>query len=144
MLKKILTIASLIIIIAAGFFGYRYIKSQRIPDFNMLKAIPLDASFIIDSENFINKMNTLSKNNKIYQELNQLKKVTHFNDDLTYLLKIYHENKFLNELINDNRVILSAHQSGKENIAFLFLLKMNTLRDKKIILQHVNKLLSQN
>ena len=143
MLKKILTIASLIIIIAAGFFGYRYIKSQRIPDFNMLKAIPLDASFIIDSENFIDKMNTLSKNNKIYQELNQLKKVTHFNDDLTYLLKNYHENKFLNELINDNRVILSAHQSGKENIAFLFLLKMNTLRDKKIILQHVNKLLSQ-
>lgn len=141
MLKKILTIASLIIIIAAGFFGYRYIKSQRIPAFNMLKAIPLDAAFIIDSENFIEKINSLSKNNKIYKELNQLEKVNRFNESLSYLIKLYDDNKFIKELMDDNRIIISAHRSGKENIAFLFLMHMNTFRDQKIIIQSIENLL---
>jgi len=141
MLKKILTIASLIIIIAAGFFGYRYIKSQRIPAFNMLKAIPLDAAFIIDSENFIEKINSLSKNNKIYKELNQLEKVNRFNESLSYLIKLYDDNKFIKELMDENRIIISAHRSGKENIAFLFLMQMNTFRDQKIIIQSIENLL---
>jgi len=142
MLKKFLIIATLIVIIAAGFFGYRYIKSQRIPEFNMLKAIPADAAFIIDSDHFIDKINTLVKNNKIYQELNHFNKVKHFQEDLNFLIKVYEENKFIKELIEDNRIILSAHRSGKENIAFLFLMRMNTLRDQRIILQHIHKLLS--
>ncbi|MFP4023638.1 MAG: hypothetical protein ACLFVR_03850 [Thiohalospira sp.] len=143
MLKKILTITSLIIIIAAGFWGYRYIKNQRLPDFNILNAIPLDAAFIIDSDNFIDKINTLNQTNKIFQELIQFKKVTHFNHDLSYLKNIYTENKFIKDLIDDNRITISAHRSGKENIAFLFLMKMNTLRDKKIIIQYIEGLLNE-
>ncbi|MFO7844896.1 MAG: hypothetical protein R6V16_13880 [Bacteroidales bacterium] len=143
MLKKILTAVVLIIIISAGFWGYRYIKSQRLPDFNMLKAVPLDAAFIIDSDNFIDKIATFSRNNEIYQELKQFEKVKHFNEDVSFLIKLYNENKFMKELIDDNRMVLSAHSSGKENIAFLFLMQMNTLRDKKIILQYIEQLLSQ-
>jgi ribosomal protein L20 len=141
MLKKILTIASLFIIVAAGFFGYQYIKSQRIPDFNMVKAIPPDAAFIIDSENFIEKINSLSKNNKIYKELIQLEKVNHFNESLSYLMKLYTGNKNIKELMDDNRIIISAHHSGKENIAFLFLMQMNSFRDQKIIVQSIENLL---
>ncbi|MEE4198046.1 MAG: hypothetical protein V2I54_10410 [Bacteroidales bacterium] len=143
MLKKILTIAGVILIIATGFWGYRYIKSQRLPEFDLLKAIPLDAAFIIDSENFIDKAHVISQNNKIYKELTHLKKVNSFHQDLSSLIKLYEENKFIKELIDDNRLVLSAHRSGKENIAFLFLLKMNTLRDKKIILQYIEQWLNQ-
>ncbi|MGM0407658.1 MAG: DUF3352 domain-containing protein [Bacteroidota bacterium] len=144
MIKKVLTIAAILIVIAAGIWGYHYIKSQRLPDFNMIKAIPTDASYIIDSKDFIDKVNDIRSNNKIYEELLSLKSVKQLDNDLSYLIKFYNENKFIKELIDNNRIIISGHQSGKEDIAHLFLMSLHSLRDQKFVLEHIANLLTQN
>jgi ribosomal protein L20 len=56
-------------------------------------------------------------------------------------MKLYTGNKNIKELMDDNRIIISAHHSGKENIAFLFLMQMNSFRDQKIIVQSIENLL---
>ena len=69
MVKKVFLIVISLIIIISGYFIFDYFKKQQIPEFDTYKCIPLDASFIIESDDFIQKINSVRKNNAIWDEI---------------------------------------------------------------------------
>ncbi|MCB2197121.1 MAG: DUF3352 domain-containing protein [Bacteroidetes bacterium] len=142
MLKRIVLIISSILVILSIFFGYRYLKNQQVPDYDVFRLIPLDAALIVESEDFIDKIEEIRKENKIWQELLSFPAVEQFDKDLEYISDLTLKNEIVQSIIEDNHVIASAHQLGKEDIGFLIFVKLRNTRDKKLLLETVTGALS--
>ena len=142
MFKKIVIIISSLFVLLSVFFGYNYLKKQQIPDIDTYKTIPLDAAFIIESNNFIEKIDDIRKENKIWQELVLFPGVKQFDKDLEYITDISLKNQLIKDLTENNQVIVSAHKIGKEDIGFLFFVKLKNTRDKRFVLETIDNLLT--
>jgi hypothetical protein len=142
MLKRIVLIISSTLVLLSIFFGYRYLKNQQVPDFDVFRLIPLDAALIVESEDFIEKIEEIRRENKIWQELLAFPAVEQFDKDLEYISDLTLKNEILKSIIEDNYVVASAHQLGKEDIGFLFFVKLRNARDKKFLLETVTSALS--
>ena len=119
MIKRIVLISTISLLIISAFFGYRYLKKQQIPEFNVYKMVPTDAALIIESKNFIDKIETIKEENKIWNELNSFPELKGFDQNLDYILNISKQNELIKNLTKENQVIISAHKIGKEDIGFL-------------------------
>ncbi|MDA3952289.1 MAG: hypothetical protein PF485_01485 [Bacteroidales bacterium] len=142
MLKKVLIGVASLIVILSSYFGYTYLKKQQLPDFDLHKMIPTDASIIIESNDFIKKIAEVRTESKIWKELLLLPALKSFDNDLNELIKISNSNPVIQNLTKNNNIIISAHKIGKSNLGFLFMLELQNARDKKLILQTITELLT--
>jgi hypothetical protein len=142
MLKKILIIFSILLIPAAGYIAYQYFKNQQLPEFDIYKTIPLDASLIIESNDFIHKISEIQTENKIWEELMQFSSVNELNSSLEFLKRISNQNQLIKDLTDNKQIVISAHKLGKSDLGFLFLIRLQNFRDKKLLLQTITSLLS--
>lgn len=142
MLKKVFIGISIFVVIAAAIFGYNYIKKQQIPEFDIIKLVPTDAAFIIESNDFIDKISELQSSNKIWEEISSFPAVGNFDSDLEYLINISKTNPVIEKLTNDNEIFVSGHKIGKVDVGLLFYVKLFNNRDKKFIIQAINPLLN--
>lgn len=142
MLKKVLIVIAVLVLPISIFLGYKYIKNQQLPDFDIHNAVPLDASFILESYDFINKIDIIKSNNKIWEELLQFPSVKLFNSDLDFLLNLSNNNQIIRDLTHNNQLVISAHKLGKTDLSYLFLIRLNNFRDKKFLLQSITSLIS--
>ncbi|MBU8891999.1 MAG: hypothetical protein KOO66_04425 [Bacteroidales bacterium] len=142
MLKKVLIGIVILILPVSVYVGYKYIKKQQLPDFNIYKAVPLDACFIIESYDFIDKISDIRAENKIWEELILFPSVKNFDSDLEYLNKLSDQNQIIKELTDNNQLVISAHKLGKADLGFIFLIRLQNFRDKKSLLQSITSLIS--
>jgi len=142
MFKKIIIGAVSLAIVVLGFWGYYYIKKQQLPDIDTYKTIPIDAALIIESSDFIKKIENIREENKIWEELLLLPGIKEFDNGLDYLINLSLKNQIIKNLTENNQVIISAHKMGKESLGFLFFVKLHNTRDKKFILETITDLLT--
>ena len=144
MLKKIITGILIVLIPASVFLTYDYFKKSQLPEFDVYKTIPLDAVFIFEINDFIQKADKLSGDNKIWDELKNFPSVQPIEKDINYLVQFSKKNEFIQNLLYNNKLIISAHKSGKSDLGFLYLIKLQNFRDPKFIIQLISGLLPQN
>jgi len=142
MLKKVLVGIAILILPISAYVGYKYIKNQQLPDFDIYKAIPLDASLIIESSDFINNFSSIQSENKIWEELNQFPSIQEINSEISFLKDLSDQNQIIKDLTDNNQLVISAHKLGKSDLGFLFLVRLQNFRDKKFLLQSIAKLIS--
>lgn len=142
MLKKIIIGISTALVILSVYIGYSYMENQQLPDFETYKAIPNDAAFIIESNEFVKKINKIRNENKIWSELSLFPALSQFDSDLEFITDLSTNNQVINNLTKDNQVIISAHHIGKEDLGFLFFIKLHNTRDRKFVLQTISSLLN--
>jgi hypothetical protein len=142
MLKKILIGIAAVILSISIFLGYKYIKKQQLPEYDIYKAIPLDASLIIESYDFLDKISEIKEENKIHEELVQFPSVKELDSELDFLINLSNQNQIIKDLTKNNQLVISAHKLGKADLSFLFLLQLQNFRDKKLLLETISNLLS--
>lgn len=142
MLKRLVFIISPVIILMLAFAGYYFLKKQQIPEYDLYKLIPLDAALIIESDDFIEKIDDIRKHNKIWEELLVFPGVEQFDNDLENLTSLAFKNETIKAITKDNQVVASAHKIGKEDIGFLLLVKLRSARDKKLLLETIASVLT--
>ena len=141
MLKKILIGIAAVILPISIFLGYKHIKKQQLPEYDIYKAIPLDASLIIESYDFLDKISEIKEENKIREELVQLPSIKKLDSELDFLIEISNQNQIIKDLAKNNQLLISAHKLGKSDLSFLFLLRLQNFRDKKLLLETISPLL---
>lgn len=142
MLKKILIGSSLLIVIISVFVGYQYIKKQQLPEFSAYKMVPTDAAFILQSDDFIEKIEGIRKENKIWQELVLFPTIKKIDLNLEFIAQLANKNQMIRDLTENNDVMISAHKLGKEQIGILAYVQLHNARDKKFILETITNLIS--
>ncbi|MBI9054998.1 MAG: DUF3352 domain-containing protein [Bacteroidales bacterium] len=142
MLKKVLIGIAIVLIPISTYFGYTYFKNQQLPDFDIYKAIPLNASLIIESNDFINKFSSIQSENKIWRELKEFPAIQNLDSEISFLKDLSDQNQIIKDLTNENQLVISAHKLGKTDLGFLFLVHLQNFRDKKFLLQSITSLIS--
>ncbi|HAN18875.1 MAG: hypothetical protein A2X13_07750 [Bacteroidetes bacterium GWC2_33_15] len=139
MFKKISIITLIVIILGSAIYSICYIRNQRFPSFEITRAIPIDAIFITESSGILDKLVLMQKDNEIWKELKQLPGFSQFDSDISFLTTWAAKNQLVFDLINQNKILISAHKSGNSNLGFLYFIHLNNVRDKKVILELINQ-----
>jgi len=144
MLKKILITLIIITIPVSVYLTFTYFKKNQLPEFDVYKAIPLNAVFIFEVNDFIKKAEKISAENKIWDEFTNFPSVSPIESDLNYLFELSNNNELITSLLSNNKVIVSAHKMAKSGLSFLYLIKLNNFRDPKYLVQLISGLLPSN
>ncbi len=141
MKKTIGILITLILIISLG--TYFYFKSREVTNSSLFKSIPNNAGFFIDIHDISEIKDNFSKSNLLWNEITQFTSLHKFRKEVTLLDSLIDfEDKKIQNALNNKNLIISAHESGKNNLKFLFLLKYGDIKEKKIIEQYLNKYIS--
>jgi len=138
MLKKIAITILVLLIIAAIVFGYIFIKEQRLPNYEAIQAVPIDASIIIKSQNSITKLNQFRAGNEIWTELKNMPAFNQFDADIAFISDFASQIPILSEIFYQKEIVISIHKLSKRNIGLLYYLPLSASRDKKIILEGIS------
>src|SRR6056297_3355345 len=132
MKKTIGILITLILIISLG--TYFYFKSREVTNSSLFKSIPNNAGFFIDIHDISEIKDNFSKSNLLWNEITQFTSLHKFRKEVTLLDSLIDfEDKKIQNALNNKNLIISAHESGKNNLKFLFLLKYGDIKEKKII-----------
>ena len=139
MFKKISIIVLFIVTLFSIIFGIKYIRNQRYPGFELIKAVPIDAVFVTEINGTIGKLGLLQKENEIWNELKQFSLFNQFDSDITLFTAWVIKNPQVSNLLNQNKVLISAHKINNSSIDFIYYLNLNNVRDKKQIIESVTQ-----
>ena len=120
MLKKIIVILLPILIIGSGIYFYTHQKKIIVPENSAIKAIPIDASFIIESHKTLPLLKIISQNCDIWKELTDMPYFTDLNRQYKKLDSIVREHSELGDILENEPLFISAHTSGMNHFNYLF------------------------
>ncbi|NOZ45973.1 MAG: DUF3352 domain-containing protein [Chlorobi bacterium] len=134
MFKKILSVLFVIVVIGTITAGYFYLKNKNKPIPPLIKAIPIDASFFIKGDNFIQQITNLNQHNEIIKELKGIKEFSEFTTNLGIIDSVAFNNKELTNQILSKPFAISAHYAGRNTLDFLYVFRLTKLIDEKLAL----------
>ncbi len=85
-----------------------------------INAVPMDASVVLEHKNAKNILAPFKESATIWSELSKLNSLHSINRKITYLDSLLKSQKELEEILDNNKVIISLHQKGKERLEFLY------------------------
>jgi hypothetical protein len=138
MFKKIAIATLVLIIVVSIVFGYLYIKDQRLPNYDAVQAIPIDASIIIKSQNALSKLNAIRAGNEIWSELINLPAVNRLDEDFAVISDFVGKIPEASEIFTQKEIVISLHKQNKKDIGILYFIPLNASRDKKLILESIS------
>ncbi len=106
-------IVSAVALIIVAFFLFR---KSRIQYTNALDAVPLDAFFIIEVNDFPLLSQNLLHENKLWDKLKNIPVCKRFNETLIFLDSLYRSEEFVKQMFNDQSFILSMHKKGRSEV----------------------------
>ncbi len=114
--KKTITstiVVSAVALIIVAFFLFR---KSRVQYTNALNAVPLDAFFIIEVNDFPLLSHNLLDENKLWDKLKNIPECKQFNETFAFLDSLYRSEEFIKQLFKDQPLIFSMHKKGRSEI----------------------------
>ena len=134
MFRKVAVIILVLAIIASLVVGYIYIKNQRMPNFDAIQAVPIEAAIIIKSQDVINKLTQLRTTNEIWTELLQLPAFNKFDSDILFINDFANHYPTIFDALNNREILVSLHKLGSNRVGSLFIVPLISNREKKVLL----------
>ena len=135
MRKTIAIIAALGIL--GGLGTFIFLQKQQVPDYNTSRLVSSEAAFFIDVNDPVEFMEKITAENKIWDELTQIKAFQSFSRQVNALDSLLNEDEALRNVIQDKRLIITAEKQGKDRIGFTFLMKTGNIREQKKLLDYL-------
>jgi len=120
MFKKILAILLPILFVAGGVYFYLHSKKVEVPEDTAVKAIPIDASFILESRKTLPLWKLISENSNIWKEFSDISSLSELDGQLKTLDSAVRENRDLEAILENEPLFVSAHINGMNHFNYLF------------------------
>jgi hypothetical protein len=121
---------------------YCLFNKRQQPIDSIFKAVPLDASIILDIKDYNNLRNSLDKDNPLWKSLSQICFFTEIESKLLLLDSLKNQNPEIKALIASNpQIFISFHPTGKDEFIPVYYIKTNNssgTRDFKGIINSLN------
>ena len=140
-LKKIIYI---IIIAMIAFLGYQAITFFALEEdkINSIYLIPSDAIFIMEFDEPLENMETLSKS-ALWDHLQTNEQIHEMSAKVNALDSLFQQKTDLLKMIGERDILLSAHMIKKDDYAFLYVVDMDKLSRLGVIKNNINQLLNK-
>ncbi len=133
MSKTLYAVSGSALIIILILVGYLLFSRKSDTALDALRAVPVDAALIFetsDLEGFIHKVNQESK---IWKELIHFEGIDRINRQMFFLDSLLKHVSLCKTLVQRNSIYASAHQTGKNNVGLIWILKIpQGVHDKQI------------
>ena len=130
-MKKVVIIASIIIICGIIAAGYYYLKRQSPVDRAVpVEAVPVNSCLIFEFRDFAGLLEKVTGTNQICNEIFSLKPVKRLNEQVVFLDSLFTGNTDAGSLIQDKTLILSLHMTGKEKYDYIYIIGLGTEFEK--------------
>jgi len=106
------------------FLGFLFFRNRPVVSSEPLKAIPLDASFIIRINDFQSLVKNTQKNSKIWEEFRKLKVFSRIDRQISYLEVLISKYPVIRALLLNNPSYISAHYTGRAKVSFIYCFKL--------------------
>ncbi|UCG27204.1 MAG: DUF3352 domain-containing protein, partial [Bacteroidales bacterium] len=114
----IFTISLLVIIILS--LGYVMLRNRNKVTFNALSAVPVDATFVFETNDISGFIRKLNRESKIWMELRELSSVKSVDQDMLFLDSLVQHVKLFREIIQKNSLFVSFHPTGKNKMGMIW------------------------
>lgn len=104
--------------------GYILLRGRFGMQENPYKAVPQDASVIIEATSYSRLSSQIREENLIWEQLKNLKKLNKADRDILFIDSLLLSNREFDNLFGDKTFLISVHQTGKRDIELLFLMNL--------------------
>jgi hypothetical protein len=111
----------LLVIIIGLYLIIKITSGKKTP---AIKAVPLDASFIVESRDLLNLTLNLAEENPMWNEIMNTPILSEFSSRVRFIDSIINENSGIKSYMDANPITVSAHLKGKDKIEYLFLVNI--------------------
>jgi len=132
--KIILTIIILAFIGAAIVFIYIYFKETKKKD--PFSIIPSNAVFLIETTNLTKGWNTLSES-KVWKHMMKNEFYKDINESASTLDSLIKDNKTMNSIFKDRKLLISAHMISAKNYDFIFVIDLQKASKITFIVDYI-------
>lgn len=108
-----------------------------------IKAVPLDASLIVESRDLESLLSIFSEDNQLWTELTNIPLMEQYNKSFVLIKSILSNNKDILTLLDEKTFIASAHLKGNNTLDFLFLISMANSVDMQVAQDYIRQALSE-
>jgi len=125
MTKKIWSFLLVFILIAILSLGYILLRGRFGIQENPYKAVPQDASVIIEASSYSHLSAQIREENLIWEQLKKIEKLSKADRDIIFIDSLLLSNREFGDLFGDKTFLTSVHQTGKKDIELLFLMNLS-------------------
>ncbi len=125
MAKRVWSIGIILFLLIIIIVGYLLLKGRLIQQEDPYKAVPLDASLVIEVKDFHNFVEKLCAENMIWNELCQIEAVQNSDNEIRYIDSLVRSDRDLNNLFYHKSFLFAIHQTGKNDLELLYLMNLS-------------------
>jgi hypothetical protein len=137
------TFISVIIVFVAvlSFLAFLFFRNRPVISSEPLKAVPLDAAFIVRINDFRSLMKDMQKENRIWEELRILPVFDRIDQKMGYLEFLNSKYPVARDLLLNESAYISAHLTGRGTVSFVHYYKLPRGVGERKINDLISKLL---
>ena len=124
MSKKLLAIYGVFLALVIILLSYFFLKKRDNIEMDALKAVPVDAALILETNDFQGFIQKMSQENKIWQELIDFDMISGIDQQMLFLDSVFQNVKISKEIIQRTPLYVSAHQIGKDKVGLIWILNL--------------------
>ncbi len=131
-------IFTIVIIVISVFIIFGYItiqKKEKSVIQEAVDAIPINANYIIEIDNFVGLNQKLEKESEIFNNLLSFSQLTEFKSQLIELDSIVENSEFLSKFLKNRSFLVSSHLVGSNKIDFLIATKLKNNKEASDLLE---------
>lgn len=125
-MKKVFIVIGIILIIvaASAFWGYKFIKKTSAPVSAAICAVPIDAGFVFQTNNFYEVLRKAKHESEVWKEMVNIPDFQKLNSQISFLDSLFRLNFKAKDFIRNKSMTISSHLIGEDDSEFLFLLAL--------------------
>jgi hypothetical protein len=125
MRKLLVYIIIAIALIAGSYLIYnKYVKQKKVLVSESLKAIPVDASLILEIRDIAELNAKINSDGPLFSKLNEISDISKTRDFIGYLDTLAQTNNVASNLIANKSIFVSFHKIGKSKLQSLWVIKV--------------------
>lgn len=140
MIKKIIAILLLVTVLGGAVFFFFHQKKGEVPINDVIKAIPIDASFIVESRKTLPLWKNISKTSDIWNDLLEIPFFSKLDGRLKYLDSIIRDNPEIADILESQPLFISAHVNGMNRFNYLFISSVPEAASQSALLNYLSSL----
>ena len=133
MSKTFYAVSGSVLVVAITLAAYLFLKRSGDVALDALRAVPVDAALIFETNDFEDFLHKVNQENKIWKELMHFEEIEQIDRQMLFLDSIIQNEQTAKELIHRNSLYVSAHQTGKNNLGLVWIVTIpQGVHDKQV------------
>lgn len=133
MSKTFYVVSGSVLVVAVLLVAYLFLKRPGDVAMDALRAVPVDAALIFETNDFEGFLHKVNQENKIWKELMYFKGVELIDRQMLLLDSIIQNEQIAKEIIHRNSLYVSVHQTGKNKVGLIWIVTIpQGLHDKQV------------